>query len=206
MTTSLSPYIPGTADSVHGNYVHLAEVRAQVSRALNQMGAHLIARASMIGEGAAGEQLDPVTRRLQQSVGKLGQIAAGLAVIDPECLPAEGAGFASTVNVMDTETGERDEYVLMVGSLVDIEANHVSLASPIGRALIGRRAGEQIRIATPLREVTLVITSVTTLMDYLETDEISWAPASGHRHAGTDGAGGAHACERGAAAPSGFRP
>jgi transcription elongation factor GreA len=174
MTTRTTPHILTTEENV---YVDLTEMRALVSRALNYMSAHLIARAELIGESSAPENLDPVTKRLQQSVGKLGQIAAGLAVIDPECLPAAGAGFGSTVSVMDTETGERDEYVLMVGSLVDIEANHVSLASPIGQALMGRRAGEQIRIATPLREVTLVITSVTTLLDFLETDAIRWAPA-----------------------------
>lgn len=133
--------------------IDLAEIRAQVSEQLNRLAA------------------DPATEEIKARVAWLGQVAAGLAIVDAECLPVQGAGFGSKVRVRNVETGQADEYTLMVGALVDINANQVSLASPIGQALLGKKAGERITIETPQRKVTLEITSVTTLMEQLEADE-----------------------------------
>lgn len=129
----------------------LAEIRARLSDALNRT-------SSQVARESVSEDLQAVVRRL-------GQLVAGLSIIDPEHLPARGAGYGSTVVVENTRTGNREEYMLMAGPLVDIDANQVSLASPIGSALLGRVAGEEIVIETPQQARLLRIISVTTLME-----------------------------------------
>jgi transcription elongation GreA/GreB family factor len=59
----------------------------------------------------------------------------------------------------------------MVGSLVDIGANQVSMASPIGQALLGKRAGERVTITTPYKESRMFIMKVVTLMELLANYE-----------------------------------
>ena len=145
----------------------IGELRTQVGDALNRLSAQLIARVSEAGIDPRARSRDPVTAALQARVARLGQLAAGLAIVDPECLPARGAGFGATVELTNVADGERARYTLMVGSLVDIDADQVSLASPIGQALLGKEAGQEITIATPQREARFAIDKVVTLADWL---------------------------------------
>ena len=147
--------------------VDINDIRNRVDEALNRLGAQLIARVSDVKPDAADAERDPVTRALQDNVATFGQIAAGLAIIDAECLPAVGAGYGSTVSVRDLDTNERDQYTLMVGSLVDIDTQQVSLASPIGQALLGKCEGEITTVVTPHKRSRLLITKVVTLMSKL---------------------------------------
>jgi transcription elongation factor GreA len=131
--------------------LEINEVRSRLSEALNQASTALTHA--------------PSETELQETVARLGQLVAGLAMVDMECLPAIGAGYGSTVVVENVKSGSRAEYTLMVGPLVDIDANQVSLASPIGQALLGRVAGEEIVFVTPQGPLRMRVIAVTTLME-----------------------------------------
>jgi transcription elongation GreA/GreB family factor len=156
--------------------VDLKDLRVRIDETLNRVGAQLIGQVSVSRGGQPGPSRDPALQELQARVALLGQLAAGLAAIDADSLPPAGAGFGSRVTVSNLDTGEADEYVLMVGSLVDIDANQVSLASPIGRALLGRAAGDEVVVDAPNKRGRLLVTNVVTLMDMLEGDGV---PAAG---------------------------
>lgn len=157
--------------------VDLKEIRARISDLLNRLGARLIDRVADTPANAADEDaIDPVTVDLQGRVAQLGQLAAGLAVVDPDCLPADGAGYGSTVQVRTLDTGETDEYTLMVGVLVDLAANQVSLASPVGQALLGKRAGDRVTVTTPYKKSQMFIMKVVTLVEQLERYETNAVP------------------------------
>ena len=164
----------GSAASTAG--VDLKDLRERIDETLNRVGAQLIGRVSDLRGGQPGPSSDPALQELQARVALLGQLAAGLAVIDADSLPPSGAGFGSRVTVSNLDTGETDDYVLMVGSLVDIDANQVSLASPIGQALLGRAPGEETIVDAPNKRGRLLVTNVVTLMDMLEDDGV---PAAG---------------------------
>jgi transcription elongation GreA/GreB family factor len=152
--------------------VDLVEVRNRVSAVLNQLSATLMSRVNDLGNGGTQDnELDAETRALQARVGRLGQIAAGLATVDPDCLPATGAGYGSRVRVRHLDTAEQEEYTLMIGSLVDIEGNQVSLAAPIGQVLLGCIGGEAVTAETPYKRLRMRVESVNTLFDFLEECE-----------------------------------
>ena len=115
--------------------------------------------------------LDDRSMQTRSSVGDtvrfLGQLTAGWASAPPEAFPVSGAGFGSEVIVEDVDHGVRATYTLMTGPLLDIEQGHVSLASPIGRALLGRREGEVIAVQTPQRRRRLRVVTVRTLHEQL---------------------------------------
>lgn len=79
-----------------------------------------------------------------------------------ESLQDDGARFGSTVVVEDVDLGGRETYTLMTGELLDIDAGQVSLASPIGRALLGARPGAEVSVSTPQRQRRLRVLSVRT--------------------------------------------
>lgn len=114
------------------------------------------------------ERLGAVVNHASEQLAELGQITAGLAFVDPECLPADGAGYGSNVVVKDIDTGEVVEYTLMVGALVDLQSNHVSLGSPVGQALLGHGVGDHVTVRTPQRTVRYLIIRLRTLQDSLD--------------------------------------
>ena len=109
---------------------------------------------------AAGEgDREAVSRRIRL----LGQLIAGLAAADPETLRADRAGYGSTVLARDLHTGEETFHTLVGGDLIDVDANQVSLASPLGQALLGCRAGDEVLVEAPRGTRRLRVVSVHTL-------------------------------------------
>jgi transcription elongation factor GreA len=128
------------------SFLDVDELRTRLGAALDRLSARLVGR---IAETGADADTDVLLAYLRKQVATLGQITAGLWQVDAACLPARGAGYGSTVVVKNLETGGIAKYTLMVGALLDVNADHVSLASPVGQALLGRVTGDEILVRTP---------------------------------------------------------
>ena len=70
-------------------------------------------------------------------------------VIDPETLSKDRAVFASRVLLENIDTGEGVEYQLVGPEESDINKGRISVASPLGRALVGRKPGDEITLQAP---------------------------------------------------------
>ncbi len=57
--------------------------------------------------------------------------------------------FGSTVVMEDLETGEVTSYRLVGPYEADVQAGTISVTSPLGKALIGKEEGEEVRVQTP---------------------------------------------------------
>lgn len=144
----------------------LAELRAAVAEELDRLSAVLV-RAMEPQPAAARAAATEVRSRLQERIAFLGQVASALASVDGDALPATGAALGSRVLVEDDGTGGRIEYTLMDGALIDLDAGQVSLASPLGRSLLGRGIGAVAEVRTPQRTLRLRILSVRRLEEQL---------------------------------------
>lgn len=144
------------------------ELRWRVASVLEKTSAQMVRRLAELPLNEEEGKQDPTVRMLQARIAELGQLAAGLAIVDESCLPARGAGYGSLVRVQRLNASMYVDYTLMVGALVDIDANQVSLASPMGRALIGRMPGDLISLHTPQGEMQLRLLRVTTLEERLD--------------------------------------
>ena len=84
--------------------------------------------------------------------GRLMEIGYRLAtadIIDPDTLPKDRAVFASTVVLENSDTGETFEYQLVGPTESDIEKGKISITSPLGKAMIGKKPGEEIIMLAP---------------------------------------------------------
>ena len=66
--------------------------------------------------------------------------------------------FGSTVTIEDTNTGEVTRYQLVGPFESDMSRNQISVTSPIGKALIRKKLGDEVRVNTPggVREFEIV--------------------------------------------------
>jgi hypothetical protein len=66
------------------------------------------------------------------------------------------------------KTGLRYRHRLMSGEAMSLEVGHVSVESPMGSALLGRRVGEVVRVASPGGERELRVDRMQTLDELLD--------------------------------------
>ena len=88
-------------------------------------------------------------RQLERRIRQLQQTLANAEVLVGSNLPPDKVRFNSRVKVVNLNTGQEREYK-MVGPLEsDAAAGRISLASPLGRALLGRAVGDRVQVQTP---------------------------------------------------------
>ena len=83
--------------------------------------------------------------------GRISEIESKLAnaqIVDPKLVDAEGrCVFGATVDV--ESKGEKATWQIVGEDEADIKAGRISYSSPIGKALIGKEAGEEVEVQTP---------------------------------------------------------
>ncbi|HEY8066405.1 MAG TPA: transcription elongation factor GreA [Methylosinus sp.] len=70
-------------------------------------------------------------------------------VIDVSKLTGNTVKFGATVTVVDEDTEEEKAYQIVGEPEADVKNGRVSIASPIARALIGKKAGDTVEVKTP---------------------------------------------------------
>ena len=104
---------------------------------------------------AAKEKQAFIEGRIQELEGKL----AAAQIIDPSTLDVEGRiVFGATVEIEDLENGKKATYQIVGDDEADLEANKISISSPISRALIGKEEGDVATFSSPggSREVEIL--------------------------------------------------
>ncbi len=98
---------------------------------------------------------------LQQRISEISRI-------DLQSVPVDRVALASTVYLEDEETGEEFNYTLVFPEVMDGKRGWVSVASPIGRSLIGKRVGDRVVIRTPGGARACEVIKLQTLHDSLQ--------------------------------------
>jgi transcription elongation factor GreA len=70
-------------------------------------------------------------------------------IIDTDKLPKDRAVFGSHVVLENIDTGEDVQYQLVGPEESDIEMGRISIASPLGKAIIGKKPGDELVLQAP---------------------------------------------------------
>jgi len=100
---------------------------------------------------------------VQARLGQLRQRLSKLAQIDLTQIPTDKCGLGSRVVVEDQQTKSTETYSLVFGDSVEFEEGHVSMGSPIGRALVGKGVGDDIILKLPAMTRRLRIVELVTI-------------------------------------------
>ena len=130
----------------------LATEIEQLSHELNVTLPQAIATAVELGDLRENSEYKSALERQQFVQARLGQLHARVSQLSQLAhheTPTDRVGLGSTVTVIDMKTKEKETYVLVVAEMMDIDLGHISLGSPLGRALANRKVGEEIDIQLP---------------------------------------------------------
>jgi transcription elongation factor GreA len=91
-----------------------------------------------------------------------------LSNIDVTAIPRDRVGFGSWLRVRDTRSGDHHEYTIVAGDFMDLEAGHISFASPLARGLIGAREGDEVQVILPAGERSFQVVELRTLPEMVQ--------------------------------------
>jgi transcription elongation factor GreA len=86
---------------------------------------------------------------IEGRIGELGFKLANADVIDPENLPKDRAVFGTRVLLENIDTGEDVEYQLVGPDESDIASGRISVSSPLGQAILGKKPGDELALEVP---------------------------------------------------------
>src|SRR6202795_2508517 len=93
----------------------------------------------------AKERQGYVNAKISQLKKRMGD----LGMLNLSNIPKDRAGYGSRLTVLDTQRDVKIEYKLVSTEEADVEKGLISTTSPIGKALLNRKVGDEIEVATP---------------------------------------------------------
>ncbi len=105
---------------------------------------------------AAKERQSFVEGRIQH----INAVVSGAQVIDPTTLNYPHIVFGATVQLEDMNSGQPVTYKIVGIDEADISKNKISIASPLARALIGKKPGDEVLVPTPRGSSTYEVREV----------------------------------------------
>lgn len=109
----------------------------------------------------ARERQDYVRARVRQ----LQQQLAKLSSIDLSRLPRDRASYGSTLILRDLNRDEEITYRLVTPEEADYEKGLISTSSPIGKSLLNKEEGDEVKVTTPNGIRNFEIVKLTTIHD-----------------------------------------
>ncbi len=86
---------------------------------------------------------------VESRIAELKTIFGSAQILTSAAIPTDIAGVGSRVKLKDLDMAEEFEVRLVSGVEADPSKDHVSVDSPMGVALLGRKAGETVEVSAP---------------------------------------------------------
>jgi transcription elongation factor GreA len=159
-------------DNKNNGIVYLTRERlVELEHELHQMKLH--GRAEMaqkigdarshgdLSENAEYDAAKEEQQHLELRIAKLEQTLSRARIIDSKELPNDKVYILSKVKMKDLKTNETVDYLLVSPEEADFDRNKISVTSPLGRGLMGKTAGEVIKIPVPAGTLEYKILEIT---------------------------------------------
>jgi transcription elongation factor GreA len=88
-----------------------------------------------------------------------------LGMLNLSNIPKDRSGYGSRLIVLDTQRDMKIEYKLVSSEEADVEKGLISTTSPIGKALLNRKVGDEIEVTTPAGKKEFEVVRLVTIHD-----------------------------------------
>ncbi|MGH7258632.1 MAG: transcription elongation factor GreA [Nitrospiraceae bacterium] len=122
-----------------------------------------IAEARAHGDLSENAEYDAAKERqgfIEARIAELQTKLAEARIIDTAGRVSETVVFGATVVLIEQETQEKKQYTLVGQDEADLKFARISVQSPVGRALIGKRVGDFVEVQTPSKVVEYEVVEI----------------------------------------------
>ena len=132
-----------------------------------------IKKAASLGDLSENAEYHMAKQRqefVKARVRQLGKRLADLSMVNMNNIPHDKVGLGSTVKVFDNTKNEEMQYKLVTSEESDVVTGKISTTSPIGRALLNKKVGDEVIVDSPNGKREMEILSLSTIHDELEAE------------------------------------
>jgi len=130
-----------------------------------------LARAAAFGDLTDNAEYEAVKNRQKFVEARLAQIQGrlrSLAALDLEALPRDRVAFGSIIHLRDLDSNETKIYRIVTAEEVGKIPGQITASSPIGKAINGKKVGEEIELNLPAGTRHLKIEKIITVHEQEE--------------------------------------
>ena len=127
-----------------------------------------IATAVEMGDLKENSEYKAALERQQFVQARLGQLQVRMQqlneLVNMEA-PRDRVGLGTSVTVVDIETKKEETFIVVLSEMIDVDAGHISLQSPLGQALRETSVGDEVKLRLPHIVRKLRVVSMVTVHD-----------------------------------------
>jgi len=126
--------------------------------------AHQIAEARDKGDLSENAEYDAAKDAqglLELKIAKLEEVVGNARVLDNSKMDTSKVGILSTVKIKNVKNGMTVTYTLVSEEEADLKAGKISVSSPFGKGLLGKKVGDLAEITAPAGKLEFEIMSLT---------------------------------------------
>ena len=97
---------------------------------------------------------------LEMKINEMEKIMANARILDKSQLDASSVTILSTVKIRNTKNNKEVTYTLVAETEANLKEKKISVTSPIGKGLLGKKVGEIAEVATPAGVIGFEILSI----------------------------------------------
>ena len=142
-TTDRLPMLAEGYEKLTAELKALREERPKIVEAIEEARAH-----GDLSENAEYHSAKERQGQVEASIGDLEDRVSRAQIIDPTSLSGDRIVFGATVTLLDDDD-KKVRYQIVGKTEADAKVGRISYNSPLGRALIGRRVGDEIEVTVP---------------------------------------------------------
>ena len=102
-----------------------------------------------LSENAEYDAAKDAQGMLELRISKLEEVIANARLVDESKLDNSKALVLSTVKIKNTHNGQVMSYMLVAENEADLKLGKISVSSPIGKGLLGKKVGDKAEIQIP---------------------------------------------------------
>lgn len=122
-----------------------------------------IAEARSHGDLTENAEYDAAKERqgfIESRISEIERKLADARVVDMTGRNSETVVFGATVSLIEQTSQSKKQYTLVGQDEADMKFNRISVQSPVGRALIGKRVGDFVEVKTPVKMVEYEVVEI----------------------------------------------
>jgi transcription elongation factor GreA len=133
-----------------------------------------IKKAAALGDLSENAEYHMAKQRqefVKARVRQLGKRLADLSMVNMDNIPHDRVGLGSTVKIFDNTKNTEMQYKLVTSEESDVATGKISTTSPIGRALLNKKVGDEVIVDSPNGKREMEILSLSTIHDEIEPEK-----------------------------------